>query len=98
MDLFKDSRIEKNKVRKNSETMYRVITVFSVSETPLSTYFNKTENPLSHQDNNTVDIRVIQNFKHEKFIWDPADSYSLRKKNAEKCQNYQKWTTFKGVY
>ena len=41
---------------------------------------------------------MIQNFKHEKFIWDPADSYSLRKRNAEKCQNYQNWTTFKGAY
>ena len=38
------------------------------------------------------------NFKHEKFIWDPADSYSLRKRNAEKCQNYQNRTTFKGAY
>ena len=28
-------------------------------------------------------IRVAQNFKHEKFIWDQADSYSLRKRNAE---------------
>merc|ERR1711894_774422 len=43
-------------------------------------------------------IRVIQNFKHEKFIWDPADSNSLRKRNAEKCQNYQNRTTFKGAY
>ena len=42
--------------------------------------------------------RVIQNFKHEKFIWDPADSYSLRKRNAEKYQNYQNRTTFRGAY
>ena len=40
-------------------------------------------------------IRVAQNFKHEKFIWDQADSYSLRKRNAEKCENYQNWTTFR---
>ena len=39
--------------------------------------------------------RVAQNFKHEKFIWDQADSYSLRKRNAEKCENYQNWTTFR---
>ena len=43
-------------------------------------------------------IRVAQNFKHEKLIWDQADSYSLRKRNAEKCENYQNWTTFKGSY
>ena len=30
-------------------------------------------------------IRVAQNFKHEKFIWDQADSYSLRKRMLEKC-------------
>ena len=45
-----------------------------------------------------MSIRVIQNFKHDKFTWDPADSYSLRKSNAEKCQNYQNWTMFKGAY
>ena len=43
-------------------------------------------------------IRVSQNFKHEKFIWDQADSYFLRKRNAEKCENYQNWTMFKGSY
>ena len=42
--------------------------------------------------------RLTQNFKYEKFMWDLADSYSLRKRNAEKCQNYQNWTTFKGAY
>ena len=40
--------------------------------------------------------RVAQNFKHEKFMWDQADSYSLRKRNAEKCKNCQNPTTFKG--
>ena len=42
--------------------------------------------------------RVSQNFKHENFIWDQADSYSLRKRNAEKCENHQNQTTFKGSY
>ena len=41
--------------------------------------------------------RVSQNFKHEKFIWDQVDSYSLRKRNAEKCKDYQNPTTFKGA-
>ena len=44
-------------------------------------------------------IRVAENqevnFKHEKFTRDQADSYSLRKTNAEKCENYQNPTTFK---
>ena len=39
--------------------------------------------------------RVAQNFKHEKFIWDLADSYSLRKRNAEKCKNFWNRTTFR---
>ena len=26
-----------------------------------------------------MDSRVIQNFKHEKFTWDPANAYSLTK-------------------
>ena len=42
--------------------------------------------------------RASQNFKHEKFIWDQAVLYSLRKRNAEKCENYRNWTTFKGSY
>ena len=45
-----------------------------------------------------VKNRVSQNFKHEKFIWDQTDSYSLRKRNAEKCKNYQNLTTFRGFY
>ena len=48
--------------------------------------------------------RVAQNqqanFKHEKSLWDRADSWSLRKRNAEKCKNFEigprlgvaKWT------
>ena len=44
-----------------------------------------------------MESRVAQNFKHEKFIWDQADSYSLRKRNAEKCKNYQNPTMFKGA-
>ena len=32
--------------------------------------------------------RVSQNFKLKKFIWGSADSYSLRKRNARKCQNF----------
>ena len=43
-------------------------------------------------------VRVIQNFKHDKFISATAFLYSLRKRNAEKCQNYQNRTTFKGAY
>ena len=43
--------------------------------------------------------RVAQNqkvnFKHEKFTWDQAESCSLRKRNAEKCESYQNWTTFR---
>ena len=39
-----------------------------------------------------------QNFKQEIFLWNQADSYSLRKRNAEKCENHQNWTTFKGSY
>ena len=47
--------------------------------------------------NNHYFNRVAKNFKHEKFIWDQADSYSLRKRNAKKCRNYQNPTTFKGA-
>ena len=36
--------------------------------------------------------RASQNFKHEKLKWDQADSYSLRKRNAEKCENYKNGT------
>ena len=43
----------------------------------------------------TYHIRVAQYFKHEKFIWDLADSYSLRKRNAEKCKNFWNRTTFR---
>ena len=43
-------------------------------------------------------VRVSQNFKYEKFTLDQADSYSLRKRDAEKCENYQNPTTFKGSY
>ena len=32
-------------------------------------------------------ISVAQIFKHEIFTWDQAFSWSLRKKNAEKCKN-----------
>ena len=42
--------------------------------------------------------RVSQNFKHRIFIWGSTNSYSLRKRNAEKCQNYQNRTMFKGAY
>ena len=42
-------------------------------------------------------FRMSQNFKLEIFIWDQAYSYSLRKRNAEKCENYQNPTTFKGA-
>ena len=58
---LKDSRIKKTKVGKDSETMYRVITVFSVSETLLN---NKTENPYSHQNDETVNIMTETNFKN----------------------------------
>ena len=33
--------------------------------------------------------RVSQNFKHVKFTWDCADSYSLGKRAVEKYENYQ---------
>ena len=42
--------------------------------------------------------KLTQNFKYEKFMWDQADSYSLRKRNAEKWENYQNQTRFKGSY
>ena len=42
--------------------------------------------------------RVIQNFKHNEFISATAFLYSLRKRNAGKCENYQNRTTFKGSY
>ena len=35
-------------------------------------------------------------FKHEIFTWDQAFSWSLRKRNAEKCKFYQNRTTFRG--
>ena len=40
--------------------------------------------------------RVAQTFKHEIFTWDRAFSWSLRKRNAEKCKFYQNRTTFRG--
>ena len=43
-------------------------------------------------------VMASLNFKNEKFIWDQADSYSLRKRNAEKCKNFQNPTTFKGSH
>ena len=33
-----------------------------------------------------------------KFLQKTANSYSLRKRNAEKCENYQNPTTFKVSY
>ena len=47
------------------------------------------------KSNPTMAFRVAQNFKHEKFIWDLADLYSLRKRNAEKCKNFLNQTTFR---
>ena len=37
------------------------------------------------------------NLKHEKFPWDQTDSYSLRKRTAEKCESFQNRIMFKGV-
>ena len=31
----------------------------------------------------------VSEFNHEKFAWYQTDSYSLRKRNAEKCKNHQ---------
>ena len=53
--------------------------------------------PSSSATGKDIFFRVSQNFKHEKFMWDQADSYSLRKRNAEKCKNHQNPTTFKGA-
>ena len=32
--------------------------------------------------------KYLVNFKHDKFLWDLADSWSLRKRNAEKWKNF----------
>ena len=36
----------------------------------------------------TIFFRMVGNFKLEKFAWDQAFSWSLRKRNAEKCKNF----------
>ena len=59
------------------------------------THFRLLESLISFK--NGLNFRVSQNFKHKKLIWDQADSYSLRKRNAEKCKNYQNPTPFKGA-
>ena len=51
-----------------------------------------------YENKNTVQIDKLQKSKFYCFHpchWDQADSESLRKRNAEKCENYQNPTTLR---
>ena len=65
------------------EILSKILTIFVCQILLLCIKFGKTHQSVVAKKSQflwQIFIRVVQNFKYEKFICDQADSYSLRKK------------------